>query len=626
MSFDPSIPPLTWRRVGRFAVWSDGTRLPIISGGDGEDTLTELLARAANVTEQSDEELAQLDADITAAATALAEGGNVTDEQLEQLEAAGAAVQTIRAEQESRDAAAAERAERAAAALALVRGDTDEEDDGEATDEEETPPAEDEAPPVVDAEEETPEPAPVPEPIAAAARRRPLTRVAARRPAAAAPRATTPSNPFGNTVITASANAPGITSGSRITSYEELAQGFINAINASKGYRGPQKELPIFTIGRGVEDFPETQRWSESLQEFTNRVERAQRSIRAAGGLQTALSNGMTAAGGICAPTDVRRDLPGVVATADRPFRDNYFTQFGVEGTGGGIRTLPGPVIEDLNGASSWWTNDDDISALDGSPTKECLVVTCPDDETETIVEAAVTCLKYGNFRARYFPQQIARWMELMEAAHARLAEQRLETAVNTAKTSQPDVAQTLGTARDLLTTLDRISAIWDYRHRRPNGANLAIALPRWLRNMIRTDNTRQLPVGGMVESLRGLTDAEIDSLIRARGFEPTWLLDGESGQGFNQQGVAGTLQGWPNVVRAYVNQPGDWLHLSGGTLTLGIMRDTLTTSTNDVQFFAETDEAPHFHGIESWVVDMSLCSDGSVSATVDIAPCSTGS
>ncbi len=585
--------------------------------------LNEALARAAaGLTELTPEELDALDAEITAAATALAESGDITDDALAALESAGTSVQTIRAEQVARTEAATERAERAAAALALVRGDdAEDETDGEPEDETETP-AEDETPPVVEAETPAEPETPAEQPVAVAASRRPLTRVAARRPAAAAPRSTTPSNPFGNTVITASANAPGITSGSRITTYEELARGFINAINASKGYRGPQAKIPIFTIGRGVEDYPEAQRWSSDLGENTQRVERAQQAIRAAGGLQSAL----TAAGGICAPTDVRRDLPGVVATADRPFRDGYFTQFGVEGTGGGIRTLPGPVIEDLNGASSWWTNDDDISALDGSPTKECLVVTCPDDETETIVEAAVMCLRYGNFRAKYFPQQIARWMELMEAAHARLAEQRLLAAVNTAKTSQPDVAQTLGTARDLLTTLDRISAIWDYRHRRPNGANLAIALPRWLRNMIRTDNTRQLPVGGMVESLQGLTDAQIDQLIRARGFEPTWLLDGESGQGFNQQGVAGTLQGWPAVTKAYVNQPGDWLHLGGGTLTLGVMRDTVTTSTNDVQFFAETDEAPHFHGIESWVVDMSLCSDGSVSSTVDIAPCATGS
>lgn len=590
--------------------------------------LNEALARAAaGLTDLSPEELDALDAEITAGATALAEGGDITDEALAALESAGTTVQTIRAEQESRDAAAAERAERAAAALALVRGESDDDEgDGEPEDEAETP-AEDEPAPVVEAEvDPTPEPEQTPEQIAAAARRRPLTRVAARRPAAAAPRATQPSNPFGNTHIVASANAPGIDSGSRITSWDQLARGFVNAINASKGYRGPQAKIPIFTIGRGIEDYPEHQRWSTDPGENTLRVERAQRTIRAAGGLQAALSNGLTAAGGICAPTDVRRDLPGVVATADRPFRDGYFTQFGVEGTGGGIRTLPGPRIEDLNGASSWWTNDDDISALDGSPTKTCLTVTCPDDETETIVEAAVMCLRYGNFRAKYFPQQIARWMELMEAAHARLAEKRLMAAVSAAKTSQPDVAQTLGTTRDLLAGLDRISAIWDDVHRRPNGALLAIALPRKLRNKIRSDITRQLPTGTFMDTLMGPTDAQIDQLIRARGFEPTWLLEGESGQDFNAQGVAGTLQGWPATTRTYVNQPGDWLHLGGGTLTLGVMRDTVTTATNDVQFFTETDEAPHFHGLDSWVVDWSFCSDGSVSATVDIAPCTTGS
>ncbi len=589
--------------------------------------LNEALARAAaGLTELTPEELDALDAEITAAATALAESGDITDDALAALESAGTSVQTIRAEQVARTEAATERAERAAAALALVRGD-DAEDDCEATDEEEDPPAEDEAPPVIEAETPAPEVEPVPEPIAAAARtRRPLTRVAARRPAAAAPRSTASTSPFGNTVITASANAPGITSGSRITTYAELAQGFINAINASKGYRGPQAKIPIFTIGQGINDYPEAQRWSTDPGENTLRVERAQRTIRAAGGLQAALSNGLTAAGGICAPTDVRRDLPGVVATADRPFRDGYFTQFGVEGTGGGIRTLPGPRIEDLDGASSWWTDDDDVSALDGSPTKPCLVVTCPDDETETIIEAAVQCLRYGNFRAKYFPQQIARWMELMEASHARLAEKRLMAAVSAAKTSQPDVGQTLGTVRDLLAGLDRIDAIWDDVHRRPDGALLAIALPRKLRNKIRSDVTRQLPTGTFMDTLMGPTDAQIDQLIRGRGFEPTWLLEGESGQDFNAQGVAGTLQGWPATTRSYVNQPGDWLHLGGGTLTLGIMRDTETTSTNDVQFFTETDEAPHFHGIDSWVVDWTFCSDGSVSATVDIAPCATGS
>lgn len=614
----------TWRRVGRFAIFSDGTRLPIISGGDGEDNLTELLARAGNLAEQSDEELEQLDVDLQTAAEATA-AGDLSDEVLAQLEQTAAAVQAIRAEQESRTAAAAERAERAEAALALVRGPAEDDDEGEPEVEAEVEtPAEDTPPPVVEAEVET---EPVPEPIAAAAPRRPLTRVAARRPASASPRPPASGaggSPFAAMHIVASANAPGLPTGQRVTDYDQLARGFVAAISATSGYRGPLRKVPIFTVGRGIDEYPESHRLDSNRVQNEIRIARGQQAIRAAGGLQAALRNNITAAGGICAPSEVRYDLPGITATDARPMRDGFMTRYGADR--GGVRTLPGPVIEDLNGASSWWTEANDIDASDGTPTKSCLTVTCPDDETETIIEAAVQCLRYGNFRARYFPEQIARWMELMAAAHARLAEQRLIAAVATGATSQPDVGQTLGTVRDLLTGLDRIRAIWNYRHRTPDSFMLAIALPRFLRDMIRVDVTRQIPVGGVTETLQGLTDAQIDGLIRGRNFEPTWLLDGSSGQGFFQQGVAGTLQGWPSVVKTYIAPAGDWLHLDGGELNLGVMRDTVTTSTNDVQFFAETMEAPHFHGIESWEVDFTLCSDGSASALVDINPCAVGS
>lgn len=583
-----------------------------------EITLAELLAQAGAITpETTDEELTALDADITAAATALAEG-DVDDEALAQIEASATAVQAIRAEADSRTAAAEDRSQRAQAALALVMGEDGTPDEGEA---EVAEVEEEETPPVVEAEVVED----VPESVAASAPpvRRPLTRVAARRPATAAPRpSSAPASPLAERHIVASANAPGLPSGQRVTDYDQLARGFVAAIAATSAYRGPLRKVPIFTVGRGIDEYPESHRLDSNRQQNMARIERAQTAIRAAGGLQAALSNGIQAAGGICAPSEVRYDLPGVEATDARPLRDGFTTRFGADL--GGVRTLGGPVIENLDGATSWWTNADDISALDGSPTKPCLTVTCP-EETETLIEAAIQCLRYGNFRARYFPEQIARWMELMGAAHARLAEQRLLAAINTGGTSDVTIGQNLGTIRDLLAGLDRIMAVWHYRHRTPDSFTLEIALPRWLRNSIRTDVTRQLPVGGVEDTLRGLSDAQIDGLIRGRGFEPTWLLDGETGQGFGQQGDA-PLQGWPSTVRAKVAPVGTWLHLDGGELNLGVMRDTVTTETNDVLFFAETMEAVHFHGIEAWNVIFDVCPDGSVSGTVDINPCSVGS
>lgn len=632
----PNTIALTWRRVGRFAHFSDGTVLPIVSGGDGSDTLTELLARAGSIgPETTDEELVQLDADITAAATALAEG-DVDDEALAQIEAAAAAVTAIRAEADTRAAAAEDRAQRAQAALALVRGEEDEpEGDGEPEDEAGDGEPEDETPPVVEGEAEPEgEPEQTPEQIAAAAaappatppaRRRPLTRVAARRPGGAVPRAVTAGagDPFAGTHIVASANAPGMVAGARVTSYRQLAEGLVAAYKASRGYRGPEVQLSVFTIGRGLDEYPESHRLDQNTAMNMRRIEDTQRAIRAAGGLQTALRNNINAAGGICAPSEVRYDLPGVDATDARPLRDGFTTRFGADR--GGVRTLPGILIEDLDAASSWWTNADDISATDGSPTKPCLRIDCDNEETETLIEAAVMCLTYGNFMARYFVERINRFMELMGASHARLAEQRLLAAITTGATHDVTIGQQLGTVRDLLAALDRIRAVWNYRHRTPDSFVLQIALPRWLRDNIRTDVTRQLPVGGVTDTLSGLTDAQIDALIRGRNFEPTWLLDGETGQGFNQQGD-GPLQGWPDTVKTKVAPAGTWLHLDGGEYNLGVMRDTTTTATNDVQFFAETMENVHFHGVEAWNVDLDICADGSVSGTVDITPCAVGS
>lgn len=629
----PNTFPTLVRRLPRHYLFSDGTLVPVISGGDGTDpdpTLSELIAQAANLAELDDEALAQLETDLVAAAEAVA-NGDLDDQALADLEAAATAVTSIRTEQDARTQAAAELADRAAAALALVRGagegDGDGEgDEGEAEGEGE-PEGEDTPPPVVEGTEGEPEQ--TPEQIAAAAppapRRRPLTRLATRRPASAAPRVTTSTaaSPFAGTHIVASANAPGLPSGQRVNSYDDLARGFVAAVKASRNYQGPANEIPIFTIGRGLEEYPESHRLDGNRPLNMERIGRAQQTIRAAGGLQAALRNGVTAAGGICAPSEVRYDLPGISATDARPLRDGFTTRFGADR--GGVRTLPGIVIEDLNGASSWWTEADDISATDGNPTKSCMRIDCDNDETETVIEAAVQCLIYGNFMAAYFRERIERFMELLSASHARLAELRLLAAVTAGATHDVTIGQQLGTVRDLLAGLDRIRAVWNYRHRTPDNFTLQIALPRWLRDNIRTDVTRQLPVGGVTDTLSGLTDAQIDGLILARGFEPTWLLDGETGQRFNQQGD-GPLQGWPTTVKTKVAPAGTWLHLDGGELNLGVMRDTTTTTTNDVQFFAETMENVHFHGVEAWNVDFDICPDGSVSGTVDINPCTTGS
>jgi hypothetical protein len=591
------------------------------------ETLNELIANL-QVDGLDADELAELDAAISAAAEELAADDTLTEEGLALLEQAGEAVQTVREAAAALAVKAEEDAARAQAALEAIRGP--QEDEPEEVDEPELEAdTTDEVEDVVEdieateqAAEVVEEPAEVVEleEIAADAkpRRAPLTRVAARRPAASAPRVEPSVPDLASLGLTAAANAPGIQVGQPIDTYDDLAKAFIAAYEGTKGYRhGPPVKVPIVHSGKGELQYPESHRLDANLSSNMEKIGRAQAAIQREGGIANAVANGLTASGGICAPEEVRYDMP-TLGVESRPTRDGFMTRFAADR--GGITTLPPPVLEELAGAVDVWTNANDQSPSDPT-TKPCLTVTCP-SEDNTVVEAITKCLEYGNFRARYLPEQIEAWMGLAAVQHARTAEVQLLTAIAAGSTAVTS-GQVLGTTRDVLSSLDRANAVWRYRHRDDN-ITMSFAAPAWLRDQIKSDIARQLPVGSTDETL-ALADATIDRFFASRNISPVWLLDGTAGQTFGVQG-AGPLQGWPSTVTTYLAPAGSWLFLDGGMLDLGIVRDSTLNSTNDVQVFAETFEGAHFHGVESWTLTFDTCPDGSTSAAVDIDPCTSGS
>ena len=231
--------------------------------------------------------------------------------------------------------------------------------------------------------------------------------------------------------------------------------------------------------------------------------------------------------------------------------------------------------------------------------------------------------LRTGNFRARYFPEQIRAWLDLANVNQARRAENRLIASIAAGSTHV--TAETLlGTTRDVLTTLDRALAGFQSRWR-DDSIRMRWVAPAWLRANIRTDIARQMPVGTLDETL-ALADATIDRWLAARpNLSVTWHLDGEATQIFGAQGD-GPLLGWPDNAISYLYPEGSWLFLDGGQLDLGIVRDSTLNGVNDFQMFAETMEGAHFHGLESFRIEHDICADGSAAALVDISPCTTGS
>ena len=256
--------------------------------------------------------------------------------------------------------------------------------------------------------------------------------------------------------------------------------------------------------------------------------------------------------------------------------------------------------------------------------TKPCLTVACGADR-QVDVSAVTRCLRLGNFNARFFPEQTDTHLDLVMAQHAREADQELLRLMGTSTDTLNVTAETvLGTFRDVMATILRAGAGMRQRHRLEDEVPLHLIAPQWLKANMITDLVRQAPGDDTYARARAI----IADGFRAANINVDWSLEGataaQSMSGAQIDG--GALNGWPTNVVMYMYPEGSWLFLDGGTLDLGIVRDSTLNLANDFQIFAETFEAAADIGVETLEITLDICPDGSSSLGIDINPCATGS
>jgi hypothetical protein len=462
-----------------------------------------------------------------------------------------------------------------------------------------------------------------PEPVAAAASpRRPalprIGRVAARRPAARAPR---PSTDAPRSVITAAADVPGFSAGQEIPGREQLAEAIVRRAEALRRVsipEGGEVSLHVATIRA---DYPEAQ----DLRSVGHDPRAVEQAITAALGQNNSELVSMTAAGGICAPPTPLYDQISI-ADDGRPARQALPS---FQADRGGITFMPPPVWTDFTAGVRKWETDRDVEALTNSNVrKPCVRVDCDDAVTEEIYGIPV-CVTVGNFYARTFDERVQAILDGVGAWQARFAERELLDKIGSESTSV-STEQTLGSTRDVLATLDRAIAGFRSRHRVADAFRLDFWAPRWLRDNMRADLVRSLPASGAtLDEQLAVADATLDAFFARRMVNVTWLWDGENStdQEFGAE-AGGSLQNWPTRAITYLFHPGAWLFLDGGVLDLGVVRDSTLNASNDLQIWSESFEGLAFRGLESLRIDMNICPSGEVSGTTDVTPllCSTGS
>jgi hypothetical protein len=431
---------------------------------------------------------------------------------------------------------------------------------------------------------------------------------------------------------TAVGGVPGVEPGQQLDR-EQLITAFSAKGQAVSGLnvRGYER----YAVATVRTEYPEERMLRRGVSAFTNMntvdtvVRKAQRvhaSDNMANAVQVSVGpdgDALTAAG-LCAPLETLYDIE-TVGDDDRPVRD-ALTRFGAER--GGIQWRPALRGVTQTGGIGVWTPDDDEA--DPLVPKTCVEIDCPGVLTAE-VDAVYQCLTFSNMSTRFDPEWMQSTIDAQRIAHARFAENRLLTQITIASKNVYST-QVLGAVRDTLPTLDRMVAYYRNVHRLNSNAPLRWIAPSWFRDMLRADIAMQMVGDGLVSL--AVADEEMNRWFAARNVNVTWHLDGINppdvdlatdivtpNQFYALLATNSAVPGFPSPVSTILFREGDWLYLDGGTLDLGVVRDSTLNGLNRFQTFSESFETTAFRGVESIHLVLQVEATGESAATADTTP-----
>jgi hypothetical protein len=394
--------------------------------------------------------------------------------------------------------------------------------------------------------------------------------------------------------ITAGADIPGYTAGSTIDDMGGVAEAMAKRIHTLRRVNGGDGEQHI--VASVTTKFPEERTLTQDAESNWNKIQ------------SVVGPEALVASGGHQAPFEVKYDIFGL-GTAVRPVRDSL-PRF--QADRGGIRYIVPPVLSDYPGAVGIWTAANDSAETPSPSAKLSLTVTAA-SETTVSTDAVTLQLQFGNLLTRAYPELIARHNELGLIQHAREAEGNLLTNIGAASTAVTSTSL-VGMGRDFLVQLGRAAAAYRSRHRLEADAPLRAIIPAWIKDAMAADLALSMPGDSTLNAY-----AEIEGYIASRGINVTYSLDIAGGTAAFAAQSSGAMNEFPDTFIWYLFAEGTFLFLDGGTMDLGIIRDSTLVGTNDYKMFVETFENVAKVGVESLKVTSTINVNGTASALRDL-------
>mgnify|MGYP001273035402 CR=1 FL=1 len=346
---------------------------------------------------------------------------------------------------------------------------------------------------------------------------------------------------------------------------------------------------------------------------------------------QRAEFQAMVASGGNCAIPMNNYD----VFNAAQPIGPigSFVRTVGAEARGA-MRYLAAPSWAAAQGGVQVTTNDEDAEGYtnqadppgDGTTTpKVCIHFDCPEEVT-CIVDAVSACASFGNLTYRTSPELVEVLLEQLATAQEQAKEISYLDTLAAGSTQITDDLNPYGAVRSSVWTL--ANALFAYRKRNhiPLSVPIDVLAPDTMVPVLKADAVADLHLG---MSFLGVDQETLAmELFDALNANVAFYFDHESADGTaqsmqNEQGP-GSIGNFPLTFKVFFYAPGTWVRLDGGTLNIGLTRDSTLNSQNNLQIWSEEFTVLCMTGAESVEIELTLCPSGAGPDPVEALTCAS--
>lgn len=266
-------------------------------------------------------------------------------------------------------------------------------------------------------------------------------------------------------------------------------------------------------------------------------------------------------AAGWCAPSQNMYEIFSVTAA------DGLIDLPTVQVTRGGLNV---PTSIDYNDAAGALWNWTEAAQDDPAATKPCLEIPCP-TFTDYRLAAEGLCVTAGNLTDRAFPELTRRFVDLAINSHMH----RLSAVIigDIMDTAVPVVMNAVDSsaAGSILYAIDLQVADYRSQYRMSVNSVLEVILPVWAKELIRADFAMRDAAG-----YSNVTDAMIEEHFAARKVRAQFVHE-------YQPLYSGSPKlAFPGSIDFIMYPAGGYVRGDGGTIDLGVVRDSVLNSTND--------------------------------------------